>query len=559
MTSTMIRRAALSLALIALTAPIGAQQTERVDTVAIKRIRDEGMNRSKVMEIASWLTDVYGPRLTGSPNIRRAADWTVQTMTSWGVSNARLDYWGEFGRGWENTRFHAQVLEPTPYQVIGYLGAWGDGTEGPLTGNVVYVPAPQSMADVEKFRGKLRGAWIMTTASADQPTQTFRADATRQVDSSLAAMTRAWETYRPDTSQAAAGRGGRGAGGGGGGGGRGAGGRGGAPVDSATLAARQQAQQALTQLIASEGILGYVRTGRGTDGTIFVSGGGSRTAGAPRTPPAVYLITEHYGRIFRTVSKGVPVKLEVDARVRFYDSPADRQGFNVVGEIPGTDPVLKDQVVMLGGHFDSWQGGTGATDNAAGSATMLEAMRILKLLNLPMKRTVRIGLWGGEEQGLIGSRQYARRTFTDTLTGQPNDAHRKFQAYFNVDNGGGAIRGIYLQQNDSIGKIFKQWFDVGFKDWGPFGINRGNTGGTDHQSYDGVGLPGFQFVQDGLDYSSRTHHSNMDVYEKLIPNDMMRNSVIVAAFVYQAANRDRLLPRKPFTPGGGGRGRGGGN
>jgi Zn-dependent M28 family amino/carboxypeptidase len=313
----------------------------------------------------------------------------------------------------------------------------------------------------------------------------------------------------------------------------------------------------LNQLIATEGIAGRLQLARGTDGTAFVASSGSRTAGAPRSVPTIYLITEHYGRIYRTVTKGVPVKLEVNAAVRFFESPSERQAFNVVGEIPGTDANLRSQVVMLGGHFDSWHTGTGATDNAAGSAIMLEAMRILKTLNLPMKRTVRIGLWSGEEQGLLGSRAYARQLFLDA-SGQPNVAHRNFQAYFNVDNGGGAIRGIYLQQNDSLGRIFKQWFEASpLKDWGPFGINRGNTGGTDHQSFDGIGLPGFQFVQDGLDYSSRTHHSNMDVYEKLIPDDMMKNAVIVAAFVYQAANRDQLLPRKPFTPAAGGRGRGG--
>lgn len=310
---------------------------------------------------------------------------------------------------------------------------------------------------------------------------------------------------------------------------------------------RARVDTAFNALLRDEA-LGVLRYARGGDGTIFVStaAGASRAAseiGAPKKVPQVYLIQEHYGRIYRTLQKGVPVTLELDAAVRFLDSPAEREGFNVLGDIPGSDPALRDEVVMIGGHFDSWHTGTGATDNAAGSATMLEAMRILKTLGLPMKRTVRIGLWGGEEQGLIGSNRYVQRTFTDTATGQPNAAHARFQAYFNVDNGGGAIRGIHLQQNDAIGRAFRAWFDA-LGDLGPFGINRNNTGGTDHQAFDRVGLPGFQFVQDGLDYSSRTHHSNMDVYEKLVPDDMRRNAVILAVFAYHAANRDELLPRK---------------
>jgi hypothetical protein len=545
----------IAAALLFFAAPLVAQ--ERIDASAIQRIKDEGMNRSQVMEIASWLTDVYGPRLTGSTNIRKAGNWTVETMRKWGISNPRLESWGEFGRGWDNTRFVAQVTEPTPFTPIGYLGAWSEGTKGRQIGDVVFVEQPTTLAGVDSLKGKVRGKWLMTQAYPESlTTARFTADSRRNTPEDLARMTTAWETYNP-TAPIDAGRGGRGGRAGGGGG---AGGRAGGANDPEAARMRARVDTAWNTLLRTEGALGIIRYARGGDGTIFIAtaAGARRDSAeirAPKKLPQIYFIQEHYGRIFRTIKKGIPVKLELDAVVQFHDSKAEREGFNVLGEITGSDPALRDQVVMLGGHFDSWHTGTGATDNAAGSATMLEAMRILKTLNLPMKRTVRIGLWGGEEQGLIGSRQYVRRAFgyADSTGAHWTPAHPKFQAYFNVDNGGGAIRGIYLQQNDSVGRVFKQWFDA-LGDMGPFGINRENTGGTDHQAFDGAGLPGFQFVQDGLDYNTRTHHSNMDLYEKLIPADMKRNATILAAFVYNAANRDGLLPRKPAPTGRGGRG-----
>ncbi len=276
---------------------------------------------------------------------------------------------------------------------------------------------------------------------------------------------------------------------------------------------------------------------------MFASATGDRQPNAARGLPTTILAAEHYGRIYRTITKGVPVKLEINSQNKFYSD--DLNSFNVVGEIPGTDARLKDEVVMLGAHFDSWHTGTGATDNAAGSAVMLEAMRILKTLNLPMKRTVRIGLWTGEEQGLLGSRAYVRQHFgyTDSLGQHFTPDNAKVSGYFNVDNGTGAIRGVYLQENSAVGPIFKQWLEP-FKDLGASTVTISNTGGTDHQSFDAVNIPGFQFIQDGIDYNTRTHHSNMDLYERLQTKDMMQNAVIVAAFVYNTANRDERLPRK---------------
>jgi carboxypeptidase Q len=518
MHTTLFRRAIVATAAVALFSSPLLAQSEKIDLAAMQKIRDEGFNHSQVMDIASWLTDVYGPRLTGSPNIKKAGDWTVAQMKSWGIANPRLEPWGPFGRGWESERFSAQVLEPTKYPIIAYPNAWSESTNGPRVGNVVYAQI-DSEADFAKYRGKLRGAWIMRAAAPElQPH--FKADASRQSDSVLVAMA----NRQVEVQQA--GRGGRG------------GGRGGAD-----FAARQALQTKINQFFIDEGALGFLATGnRNDDGTVFVSGTGYQPT-TPKTLPTFTLAAEHYGRMFRTIQKGLPVKLEIESKTRYYAD--DLNSFNVVGEIPGTDARLKDDIVMLGAHFDSWHGGTGATDNAAGSAVMLEALRILKKLNLPMKRTVRIGLWTGEEEGLLGSRAYVRQHFgyRDSTGEHFTPENAKVAGYFNVDNGTGAIRGVYLQENSIVGPIFKQWLEP-FKDLGASTVTISNTGGTDHQSFDAVGIPGFQFIQDGIDYNTRTHHSNMDLYERLQPKDMMQNAVIVAAFVYDAANRDGALPRK---------------
>src|SRR5437773_1305173 len=255
------------------------------------------------------------------------------------------------------------------------------------------------------------------------------------------------------------------------------------------------------------------------------------------------MASENYGRIYRMLEKKVPVTLQVDIENKFYDD--DLNSFNIIGEIPGTDKAKADEVVMLGAHFDSWHAGTGATDNGAGSAVMLEAIRILKTSGLKMRRTVRIGLWSGEEQGLVGSRAYVKQHFADPQTMQPTPEHGRLAAYFNVDNGTGAIRGVYLQSNEAVAPIFSAWMEP-FKNLGMTTLAIRNTGGTDHLAFDAVGLPGFQFIQDPLEYNTRTHHSNMDVYERVQAQDMMQNAVIVAAFVYLTANRNEKLPRKPL-------------
>jgi carboxypeptidase Q len=301
------------------------------------------------------------------------------------------------------------------------------------------------------------------------------------------------------------------------------------------------------QFFTEEGALALISPGRGDGGTVFVQGGGSREASAPPGLPTISVAAEHYGRMYRTLEKKMPVRIELDIRNVFHDDPSS---FNVVAEISGTDKA--GEVVMLGAHFDSWQSGTGATDNAAGSAVMMEALRILKQSGLPLRRTVRLALWGGEEQGLLGSRAYVTEHFASRTDMVLKPEHARISCYFNVDNGTGAIRGVYLQGNEAVAPIFEAWMKP-FNNIGMSTLTIRDTGGTDHQSFDAVGLPAFQFIQDPLEYGTRTHHSNMDVYERVQEEDMRKNAVIVAAFVYHAANRAEKLPRKPLpaSPGGG--------
>ena len=513
----------------------GAVVTEKIDTVAINRIKEEGFQRSQIMEITSWLTDVHGPRLTGSPITKRAGDWTLAQFNKWGLANAHYELF-PFGRGWVNDRMVAQVTSPVAFPVIAYPGAWAEPTKGAVSTEVVYVPSTiNTIEGFAPYRGKLKGKIVITQPERAVP----------------ALMTAPGKRYTAEELNAlgnpfpvANGRAG---------GGRGRGGRAGqfgGPAEAPPANAVN-----LTACLQQEGVAAMLTPGAGNSGggNVF-NGSGSRAVPATPPIPTVALTPEHYGRIFRILQKGVPVKMDLDVRSTFYP---DTMSFNILADIPGTDK--RDEVVMLGAHFDSWQGGTGATDNAAGSAVMMEAMRILKTLNLPMRRTVRIALWTGEEQGLIGSRQYVASHFGTAASPKPE--HSKVSAYYNVDNGTGAIRGIYLQGNPFVGPIFSQWMRTLNSDSISVGtIAAGNTTGTDHQSFDGVGIPGFQFIQDEIEYNSRTHHSSQDVYERIQPTDMKHNAVAVAAFVYLTANRDEMLPREPMpapnpnAAGGGNRG-----
>jgi Iap family predicted aminopeptidase len=321
--------------------------------------------------------------------------------------------------------------------------------------------------------------------------------------------------------------------------------RGGGPVAQAAPGqGRGNAQNFNTRRLKfflDEGVAATIEAGQGSGGTVFVQGGGGRNASDPPVPAQLVMAVEHYGRIWRILQKNVPVRMEINIENKFYDQ--DLNSFNIVAEIPGTDKA--DELVMLGAHFDSWHTGTGATDNAAGSAVMMEAIRILKATGLKMRRTVRLGLWTGEEEGILGSRAYVTQHFADRQDMKLKPDHSKFAAYFNVDNGTGAIRGVYLQGNEAVAPVFQTWMQP-LRNLGMTSLSIRNTGGTDHLSYDAVGLPGFQFIQDPVEYNSRTHHSNMDVYERIQAADMMKNAVIVASFVYHTANREEKLPRKPL-------------
>jgi hypothetical protein len=393
---------------------------------------------------------------------------------------------------------------------------------------------------MDKYKGKLKGKIVLlgqTTGPLDLPFPTT-ALAHRYTDDELSALV-------PDIipGAAAAGRGGRG-------------GRGGAanPLAAMTPEERQAFTEKQRTFWQDEGVLLTISANaRGESGTVFASNGSPRTGDPTKNMPSVAITAENYNRIVRLLEHSVPVKLSFDIKTQFDTSNTD--SFNVIAEIPGA--TKPNEYVMVGGHFDSWHMGTGATDNGAGSAVAMEVMRILKSLNLKMDRTVRMALWGGEEEGLLGSAAYVKEHFADRTTMKPTAEHDGFAGYFNIDNGTGRVRGIYLQGNEMVRPIFEQWF-AALKDITPGVITIRNTGGTDHQSYDAVGLPGFQFIQDPMDYDTRTHHSNMDVYDRIQPGDMEQMAVIEAAFVYNAATRPEKLPRKelPAAQPAGGRGRG---
>ena len=546
-----MRKIAFAGAVLAAAAslPLGAAG-ERIDYEALSRIKQQGLSAasSKVMEIASWLTDVHGPRLTGSDNTRKAGEWAVAQMKEWGLQNVALEPWADkntgFPYGWSNDKFYMAAVAPQAFPIPGTPTAWTPGTNGLVRGEVTLV-TETAQEDLQKYAGKLKGKWILVQAPPDVPAF-WAPQATRQTAEGLAQMELA-AAPGPEFGVASP-NGGRGQ----------FGGRGG-------FAQGGFDRNAWFRSEGAAGLLSTTPRGHG----VYVIGGGDRTTDGSNALPRITIPAEQYGRLARMVAKNVPVTIEADIRNTYTPNPPM---FNVVGEIRGTDKA--DEVVMLGAHFDSWHASTGATDNAAGSAAMMEAMRILKQSGVTLRRTVRIGLWTGEEQGLIGSRDYVRAHFGGCNDPAPAPGQRgaggrggcqsgytlkpeqaKFAGYFNIDNGTGAIRGVYLQQNDAVAPIFREWMEP-FRAIGMTSLTIRNTGGTDHQSFDAIGLPGFQFIQDEVEYDTLTHHTNLDSYERLQPTDMMRNATIAAAFAYLTANREEKLPRKPFSVAPAGRGSG---
>jgi carboxypeptidase Q len=490
----------------------------QTDQQMLDRIRDEGMYKSQVMATALQFTDVAGPRLANSPGLKRAQDWAVNELKTWGMVNAKREPWGKFGKGWEIQKNYAAITAPYYHAIIAIPKAWTPGTNGLVKGDVVVLKV-DSVPDLEKYKGKLKGKIVMMDVKGTVE-QTYRPDATRYADSTLNTMANA--------TAAPAGGGPR---------------RTGAANARTSFAALAALRQALGGFYISEGVSLVLTQARGTDGTVFTSNGASYADTAKTVTPELETSGEDYQRILRLTKAGVKVTLEADIKTEFFAD--DLQGYNVVGEIPGTDPKLKDQLVIIGGHLDSWHAATGATDNAAGSAVMMEVMRILKRVGFKPRRTIRIVLWSSEEQGIHGSRNYVINHFGDAKTMILKPEQAKVSAYYNLDNGTGKIRGVYLQGNSAAGEIFKSWL-APFTDLGATTVTINNTGGTDHLSFDAVGIPGFQFIQDPMDYSTRTHHTNQDTYDKLSEDDLKQAATIAATFVYNTSQRDEMIPRKPL-------------
>lgn len=503
------------LILIVLLCPLVALAQEKVDLEMMQKIRNEGLNNSQVMNIAWQLTDANGPRLTASPGFMKAANYAKAALEKWGVQNVRIEPWGEFGKGWELQKSYVAMTAPYYKPIIGFPKTWTSGTNGLKNAEVILITAKDS-AGLDAFRGKLKGK-IIVVDRVEKHAQSFKADAERRTDAELDSLANAVPGERQFGGDTAALRRRR-----------------------TQMLAMQSFNNTLRALAREEGAVAILSTSpRNHDGTVFVQGGGGFKAGDPENALDVAIALEDFNPIVRMLQNGIPVKLDMDIATRF--QTADTKGYNVIGEIPGTD--LKDEIVMLGAHLDSWQGATGATDNASGSSVMMEVMRILKSIGVKPRRTIRIALWSGEEQGLLGSRAYVKQNFADRQTMQLLPAHEKFSAYYNIDNGTGRVRGIYLQRNEALKPIFSAWL-APFHDLGAKTVTLGNTGSTDHIAFDEVGLPGFQFIQDEIEYSTRTHHSNMDSYDHLVADDLKQISVIVAAFVYNTAMRDQKLPRK---------------
>jgi len=507
-----------------------AAAEESVDLDMVNRIRDEGLNRSKVMETAAYLTDRIGPRLTNSPQAREASEWTRARLAEWGLANAHLESWGPFGRGWSYEHAAVRIVTPVQAPLLAVPKAWTPGTEGAVRGPVMRVKIEKD-ADADALKGKLAGRVLLVSEPRE----------IKDLDKPLVDRFSSEELgdlalYGPDRRR-----------------------RDGPPMDRESVLRRSRLQKRLRTFFKEEGVLATLEASERERGIVRVGGGGSREAGEEPGVPALVVAAEQYNRLARLVDSGKDVEVEVDVRARFHDG--DPMGQNTIAEIPGTD--RRGEVVMIGAHLDSWHAGTGATDNGAGVSVAMEAMRILQALGVKPRRTIRIGLWTGEEQGLFGSRAYVRDHFGSRpepegeerelpsylrrsqgpLTLKPD--HARLSAYFNLDNGTGRVRGVYTQQNVAAVPIFEAWLRP-FADLGAKTITNRDTSGTDHQSFDRVGLPGFQFIQDDTEYSTVTHHTNIDVYDRLQKEDLMQASVVMASFAYHAAMRDTPFPRKPL-------------
>ncbi len=517
-------------------------ERETLDLNMYQRIRLEGLNHSHAMEYASALFDDIGPRLTGSQNLKHANEWTRDQFTAMGCANAHLEDWGEFGMGWQQLNTWVRMASPDPAVFIAQAAPWSPATNGAVTGQAVWMDIKDEK-DLDKFKGKLAGKIILLGAMRDVP-PVEKPLWIRYDDKELEKLTE-WPLKPRD--------------------------RGDFLVQ---FMKRLELRQKVGKFLADEHAAAVImpsrdgRDGGGSGGTIFddssVGFGWEIYKRESANPlPVVVMAIENYGRVYRLLKANVPVSIEMNVDTKFTGD--HEHGYDTIAEIPGTDPKLKDEVVMVGSHLDSWASGTGATDNGAGTVVTLEVMRILTTLGVKPRRTIRAALWTGEEQGEYGSYGYVKQHFGYVpLSTAPDQMklpewvrkpggpiqlkqpeYGKISGYFNLDNGSGKIRGVYLQENAAMAPIFAQWI-APLKDLGVTTLSLRNTGGTDHEAFDSIGIPGFQFIQDPLDYGSRTHHSNMDVYEELSAEDLAQAAVVEATFVYNTAMRDQMLPRKPL-------------
>ena len=482
----------------------------------VAEIRDEGFNRSRVIDYAWYLADVIGPRLSGSAAIRAAQGWAKAEMDAIGLTDTVLEPFGEPGVYWDVEYVSLHMLEPDYQPLIGYPQAFTSGTDGVIQGRVV-VADIRGRSDLGAYRGRLEDTIVLSTpmrqygprfepAAVRHDERSLEAFVEDGVDRNIAARREeAWARNPPPLSD----------------------------LSGAELEA----------FYRDEGVKALLVAAQGGDGTLFVTGRRDRSMAAVRNSlPTLLIAAEHYGRMYRLASRNVPVTMQAEVRVTL--EARDDPEYNVVGELAGSD--LADEVVMIGAHLDSWHVGTGATDNASGVAAVLEAMRILKAIGATPRRTIRAALWGYEEGGFRGSRAYVAQHFGNPSVGT-TDAYEKFSAYFNLDNGTGQIRGVHQQGNPAVATIFSEWMQP-FYDLNVRTLSTFSNLGSDQLAFDEAGLPGFQFLQDRIEYRTRTHHANMDVFEKLLPEDLEINAVVLAAFAYQAAQIDKRLPRKPFDP-----------
>jgi carboxypeptidase Q len=519
-----------ALACGAFTAVVQSQgrAAESPEIGMISAIRDEGLSHSQAMDHVIRLADVYGPRVTGSPGLQQAGDWAVKKLGEWGLSNVHKERW-PFGKGWSMVRFSAHMIEPQVQTLLGYPKSWTPGTKGVVTADVVRADI-NTDADFEKYRGKLAQKIVLT-----QPARDVRMLEGIVVQRWTEALLKEAESTPPAAAEAPARQN-----------------RPGQPTQ----------QERIQQFLIKEGVIATLdrgtdaflvagdnqmswRTQRTDGGTVFVTTGGPHdSAKAGQVVPSVTLAVEHYNRMVRILDQGIPVKLELNIQTQFHDE-TEMNGFNVIADLPGSD--LANEIVLIGAHLDSHHSGTGATDNAAGSAVMMEAMRILKAVGAKPRRTIRLALWGGEEEGLLGSKAYVKEHLGDPAAKTTKPEHENLSAYYNLDNGTGRVHGVWLQGNLAIAPIFRAWFEP-LRDLGVTTIAPRSVSGSDYQSFDAVGIPAFQFMQDRLEYNSRTHHSNMDTVDRVQRDDLVQMAVVATTFAYNTAMRAEKLPRKTPPP-----------